>query len=103
MAGAFWETATSVGFTERAKQSTAWKSRKQLEDKYGEEEAAELIDNKLLPVNMLMCRRNVFIGIITTAASLTTSTALTTTTTSHGNRAFGVDIAIVVGALSAAL
>ena len=45
----FWTVAVSIGFKETVKQGKFWRSYKQLEDKYGEEEAREMINNKCLP------------------------------------------------------
>ncbi|CAK0831294.1 unnamed protein product, partial [Prorocentrum cordatum] len=44
----FFRVAVSVGYKEQIKQDHMWKTKKQLEDKYGDEEAAELIEGKLL-------------------------------------------------------
>ena len=45
----FWAVAISIGFKETVKQGKFWRSEQQLVDKYGEEEAREMINNKCLP------------------------------------------------------
>eukprot|EP00959_Pyramimonas_sp_CCMP1952_P066802 1394637-Pyramimonas_sp.AAC.1 len=48
MEESFWHTAVSIGYSESIKQDKRWLSLKQLEDKYGVDEAAEMVEGKLL-------------------------------------------------------
>ncbi|CAK0820036.1 unnamed protein product, partial [Prorocentrum cordatum] len=48
MKNTFWNVVTSVGLTEGAKQTSKWQPKKFFIDKYGAEEAEEMMENGTL-------------------------------------------------------